>query len=403
MPTRHRLIALTLAATLSSGMLGCGQAAPGFGTARTTASASAKSAEANRAQFYEELMSQVDKNHNGALDRPETQDTWLSSDFDRLDADHDAKLSRGELDAFFFSPSQAEVKSVGGVAGIGAGVAAVGLAAYMAYAGMVGSRDLMFPHKDDYRKDPSAYSIPYEKVTFQSHDGLKLAGWYVPAAHPTTKGLLVLHGHGSNKDVVFHKYGNWLHADYNLFLYDQRYSGDSEGPYCTLGYLERRDAVIALDQLRQHGNTTIGIMGESMGGAVAINAAAVTPDVKCVVSDAAFDSFVDAIGPRAAAKKYPLSGLVAQAVTKTVALRVHGDVADSDPIKWVAKISPRPFFLIHGDQDDETTPMNGEKLFAAAKEPKQSWFSPGSKHCTSWKDHPEEYKQKVLSFLEKSL
>jgi pimeloyl-ACP methyl ester carboxylesterase len=399
---RVPLFALTTLLLASS--FGCGQPMAGTGTVRTAAGATAAGAEANRAQFYEALMSQTDSNHDAAIDRTEADGTWLAPGFDKLDADHDGRLGRADLDkAFFTESAPLQAQGVGAGVAVGAGVLGVGLAGYLAYAGMVGSTDLMFPPHDTFRRDPAAYGVAFERVEFKSHDGLKLVGWYVPASHPTTKGIMVLHGHGSDKDWVFKKYGAWLHQDYNLFLYDQRASGESEGPYCTLGYLERKDAAVALDQLRSRGNTTLGLMGESMGGAVAIDTAAVTPDIKCVVSDAAFDSVIDAVGPRAAARKYPLPGLVAQAVVKTASLRAHADLADADPIKWVAKLAPRPFFLIHGMKDVDTTPMNGEKLFAAALDPKTAWWAPESQHCTTYKVYPDEYQRKLTTFLQSAM
>ncbi|MFN3431303.1 MAG: alpha/beta hydrolase [Candidatus Sericytochromatia bacterium] len=399
----RRLALIALTAAFVGGLPGCAQGPSGYAGMRTSVGASASMADSNRQQFFGELMGPLDANRDGALQREEAHDTWLQSDFDRLDANRDATLDRAELDRFIAGKPEAQSEGFGGAVGVGAGLIGVGLAGYLAYAGMVGSTDLMFPAREDFRRDPAAYQMPFEKVDFKSHDGLKLAGWYVPAAVKTDKALLILHGHGSNKDSVFRKYGNWLRQKYNVFLYDQRHAGESEGKFVSLGYLERQDAVLALEQLRRRGNTQLGVFGESMGGAVAINTAATVPDVKCVVTDCAFDSMVDAVGPRAAARKYPLPGLVAQSVVKTASLRAGHDLDDADPVKWVAKIAPRPFFLIHGMQDHETVPMNGEKLFAAAQEPKQAWWPANSKHCTAWKDYPDEYKQRVFGFLEKSL
>lgn len=400
--SRH-LVALGLSVTLSGGLLGCGETTAGYAGARSANGVTAMSADAQRAQFHEELMSQVDRNHDGALDRAETQDTWLAPEFDRVDADKNGALSRPELDRAFLSKPAGQAEGLGGAVAIGAGLVGVGLAGYLAYAGQVGANDLMYPEPADLKQDPSSYSIPYEKVSFASHDGLKLAGWYVPAAVKTDKAVLVLHGHGSNKDWVFKKYGHFLRQKYNVFLYDQRRAGESEGTFVSLGYFERKDAALALDQLRRRGNTQLGVMGESMGGAVAINLAAVTPDVKAVVSDCAFDSLQDAIAPRAAARKYPLSGLVAKSIITTASLRAKADLDDADPVKWVAKIAPRPFFLIHSMEDRDTVPMNGEKLYAAAQSPKQAWWPKEARHCTAYKVYPEEYKQRVLSFFEQSL
>lgn len=286
---------------------------------------------------------------------------------------------------------------------IGGGVAGLGFFGYMAYAGKVGSHDLMFPEKTDFHTDPSAYHLSYQKVTFHSHDGLTLVGWYIPASVPTTKGIVLFHGHGSNKDKMLDKYGVWLHPSYNLFLYDSRYHGESEGKFTTLGYFERKDAQIAIDQLKARGNDSVGLLGESMGGAVAIEAAAADKTVKAVWSDCPFDSLQDAIAPRAKKRGYPLPTAVGVAVTTAVTLRAHAHVTEADPIKFVAQIAPRPLYLVHGQADDDTTPINSEKLFEKAKGPKELWRTEGAHHAESVVKYPAEYQTRALKFFQQSL
>lgn len=336
-----------------------------------------------------------------ALDYSEAQ--YKASTLEAEDPAAAAELKRA-----FTAESTASVGSGGfswGKVGgsIGAGLVGTSLLGYFVYAGMVGSKDLMFPVKTSYKTTPAEFGVPFDAVTFHAHDGLKLAGWYVPASTPTTKGLVVFHGHSSNKDTMFKKYGVWLREKYNLFFYDSRYHGESEGKFTTLGYYEKRDAQIAIDQLRARGNTSIGVLGESMGGAVAIQAAAADKGVKAVWSDCAFDSFKDAIAPRAKARKYPMPDGVAFAVTKMVSLRAKGMVDKADPIKFVDQIAPRPLYLVHGKKDDDTTPVNGEKLFEKAQAPKTMWWTEEADHAESVDKYPEEYKQRALTFFESAL
>jgi hypothetical protein len=288
--------------------------------------------------------------------------------------------------------------------GIVAGLFGAGALGYAVYTGMIGSRDLLYPSdKETLNKPPLAYGIPYEQDPFKSHDGLNLTAWYVPAEVPTNKGIMIYHGHTSNKDRAFEKYGLMLHHDYNLYLYNSRFHGDSEGKLTTLGYYERRDAVIALQRLRDRGNTSIGVLGESMGGAVAIDSTAMDPQVKCCWADCAFDSLHDAIAPRALKRKYPFPDYVATSVIATASIRAHGKLVDADPIRWVDKIAPRPLQLVHGQADDDTTPINSEKLFEKAGQPKAIWRTDGAHHAESWKLYPDEYKARVQAFFHQYL
>ncbi|MDB5098646.1 MAG: hypothetical protein JWM80_3067 [Cyanobacteria bacterium RYN_339] len=396
---------VVVSVVLVAALAGCGRSGLTGVTART---GTAQALEASQ-PIGLSLLASLDLNHDGRI--AATEASWLQEDFGAIDANRDGLASQAELDAYFQNTGRGqdaallkpEAIAPGIIGGGVAGLAALGLAGYLTYTGLKGSHDFMYPKKETFAKPPSDYGYAFDEVPFKSHDGLKLAGWYVPADVPTTKGIVILHGHGSNKDTAFKKYGPMLHDHYNLFIFDQRYCGQSEGPYSTLGYLEDKDAAIAVQQLRERGNTSIGLMGESMGAAVAIDTGAQVPDVKAVWADCAFDSLYDAVEPRAKARKYPLPQLVAQSVNKTVALRSHCAVEQADPVRWVAKLAPRPLVIVHGQKDDETTPDNGEKLFLAAKEPKQIWRTPEARHAESWKLYPQEYAERMRTFFDDAL
>jgi fermentation-respiration switch protein FrsA (DUF1100 family) len=287
---------------------------------------------------------------------------------------------------------------------IGAALVGGSLVGYGIYTGMIGSKDLMYPSKlEGLVKKPSAYGWTYEQVNFWGHDGIKLRGWYIPAATHSNKAVMLFHGHTSNKDRYVEKYAGWLHQDFNLFIYDSRFHGESEGKFTTLGYNERKDATLALDQVKNRCNGNIGVMGESMGAAVAIGVAADHPEIKSVWADCSFDSLHDAVAPRAKNRKYPLPEYVAFSVVKTASIRAKANLAKYDPIRSIKSIAPRPVYLVHGQDDDSTTIINSEKLFAEAAQPKTFWRVPGAKHAESWKIQPAEYQSRVHTFFTESL
>lgn len=313
----------------------------------------------------------------------------------------EARALEGEMKA----EGGASVGPIAGRWGLIGGVAAgvllgVPLVGYAIYTGMVGTKDLLYPQdKEDLVKKPSAYGWTYDQVDFDGHDGTDLKGWYVPAAHPTTKAVLLLHGHTSNKDRFFEKYAGWLHDDYNVFIYDSRFHGESGGNITTLGWHERRDAAKALDILKARGNTSIGVMGESMGASVAIGVAADKPELKAVWADCAFDSLHDAIAPRAKNRNYPLPDYVAWSVVKTAMIRSRHNVASADPIRCIKSLSPRPVYLVHGGADDDTLPMNSQKLYDEAAQPKTYWTVAGADHAQSWEKQPVEYRNRLQAFF----
>jgi len=84
---------------------------------------------------------------------------------------------------------------------------------------------------------------------------------------------------------------------------------------------------------------------------------------------------------------------------------VGADVTRARPLDAIARISPRPILLIHSaDDENATTPLEGaRKLFAAAGEPKELWVAPRGGHVGAINAFPDEYRARVLAFLNSAL
>ena len=74
-------------------------------------------------------------------------------------------------------------------------------------------------------------------------------------------------------------------------------------------------------------------------------------------------------------------------------------MAAASPLRAVPRIAPRPLLLIHGDADTLIPDADSKALFAAAGEPKDFWSAPGSSHVQAFRDHPDEYRRRVLAFF----
>ena len=78
-------------------------------------------------------------------------------------------------------------------------------------------------------------------------------------------------------------------------------------------------------------------------------------------------------------------------------------VADVRPVAVVGRISPRPLLLIHGLEDVALPPVNSERLYAAAGEPKELWLVPGTGHSGARGVDRAEYERRVIAFFRRSL
>jgi fermentation-respiration switch protein FrsA (DUF1100 family) len=49
-----------------------------------------------------------------------------------------------------------------------------------------------------------------------------------------------------------------------------------------------------------------------------------------------------------------------------------------EPLRDMAAISPRPVLIIHGQDDRVVDPRDAQRLYAAAREPKELWLLPNA-------------------------
>ncbi len=279
------------------------------------------------------------------------------------------------------------------------------LIAFFLVAGWRESQYIIQRRHPDKPDSPARYGLPFEEVEFKSRDGITLRGWFIPA--PQAKGTVIFcHGHAGSMDPDL-KYAPWFHSSgFNVLMFDFRGHGRSGGDRISMGYFERLDLLGAVDFLKGRGLDNIGVLGFSMGGAVAITTAAGEPSIKAVACD---DTFARLLGVliRGIGVVNPAlrpAGFVAGPLALLFAsLRLGAWLPSADPIRWVARISPRPLLLIHGEKDVFISTSEILALYRTAGEPKDLWIVPGAGHRNADELYPEEYRERVVGFFERWL
>lgn len=155
-------------------------------------------------------------------------------------------------------------------------------------------RLLVYPSPSNATGDWSPRWIENEDVWFESADGTKLHGWFVP--HPEPKHV-ILYSHGNNEHV-----GNQVNQllrlqsmlDATVFVYDYRGYGKSQGRPTEKGLIA--DGLAAhhwlLNRTGARAEDVI-LMGRSLGGGISV-AIAAERSAKAVVLHATFPRMVDA-------------------------------------------------------------------------------------------------------------
>jgi len=267
-----------------------------------------------------------------------------------------------------------------------------------------GSNYLLARRPPDKADSPTNYGLAAEAAEFRSGDGVLLRGWHI-AAENSAKTIIVCSGANGSLDADVHV-APWLHeAGFNVLLFNWRAHGNSEGEVVTLGFNERYDLIAAVQFAKSQGAERVGVLGFSMGGAVAIATAAVYEDINAVVADSPFVYMLSAVAGGLIERGLPegLSFLLARLFVIIACLRTSLNLFDVDLVRWVHRVAPRPLLLIFGEQDVIVSKSEVDLLFTRAREPKEVWRVPEAAHRNIQLRRPDEYRQKISEFFEKNL
>lgn len=264
--------------------------------------------------------------------------------------------------------------------------------------------ELVYPARRLPTTRPSDYGLAPEPITVQTPNGGLLHGWYAPAPDNAKGTIICCHGYAGDcsPDLVYAPLFN--RAGYNVCLFDFVGHGTSEGDRTSLVYYERRDLLAVLEYLRKRGVDRVGLIGFSMGGAIALSTAPLSPMVIGVVSDSTFAELQTAILHATLERGIPafLSRFVSWLVIFLAGVRVRANLFSADPIHAIGKISPRPVLIIHGQADSSIPVSDAYLLYQAAREPKELWIVPNANHRMIEEVAAEEYRWRIVDFFDRA-
>ncbi len=240
---------------------------------------------------------------------------------------------------------------------------------------------------------PAKIGLKYEQVTLTSHDGTRLAGWFVPAsgvADPRQAKGTVIYFHGNAQNISAHwGFVNWLpQQGFNVFLFDYRGYGNSEGTPSPKGVFEDSDS--ALNYLRARKDIDpekLLVFGQSLGGAnaIAVVGAGNRAGVKAIAIEAAFYSYSSIANDKFSGAGYFMDDTYS-------------------PANYIAKLTPMPFLLLHGTADGVVPYTHAQALYNKAQNPKRLVTVLGGGHIaalTPWAG--STYRSVLTQFFDTAL
>ncbi len=275
-------------------------------------------------------------------------------------------------------------------------VAAIG---YTGYVGYEGSRQLVTaPAACDCRTPQDQFGWAYEAINYDiandaelhvrnpdlkacayqgskagsevvTDDGIHIAAWYLPAgdgAGPAAATIVLVHGFGANKSGIL-KYGEGLHATYNLVAFDMRNAGRSTGSLTTGGVLERKDLRAIIDWLERTKHPAhLGVLGNSLGAATGLAEAADDQRVEAIALDSMHTRCryqVEARLSHAGHPAYPGTWAIFIAVRIRTGVDLGSIDAEDELVRW----GRRPMLLTHGTTDTEDLPARTQAFYDEAR------------------------------------
>ena len=73
------------------------------------------------------------------------------------------------------------------------------------------------------------------------------------------------------------------------------------------------------------------------------------------------------------------------------------------PAEIIARISPRPVYIVHSNSDSVAPPGSGQELFNAANEPRYLWLDENAAHLAIYLDNPRRYQRRLIGFFDEWL
>jgi uncharacterized protein len=235
-------------------------------------------------------------------------------------------------------------------------------------------------------------------------DGVELRGWKIRPPNPNGDWILLFHGISDDRTGVAGQASFLLQHRYSVVMMDLRAQGESGGTMVTYGWKERYDTVAITNALYSTETVRhLGALGVSLGAAVALQSAAVEPRIEAVVAEDPFASLREVSYDYAGLHLSPFLGKTLFRPATTTALyqvaRLGGFSPDDvSPEKAVAA-RPFPVLLICGTLDRTIPCRHAQRIYRAARSPKELWVVKGVGHAAAFGTDPAGYEHRVIAFF----
>lgn len=236
---------------------------------------------------------------------------------------------------------------------------------------------LYYPTRIKYINPEKIPHKPQEVTFYENAESKeKLTAWQFKTPQKSKGVFVVFHGNAQNVSTHFVTMYWALDKGYDVFIFDYPGYGGSHGDPTPQNTVE--SGTRAIQYVQKNYNVPIIIVGQSLGGAIALRTVADLEDRKNIcafVADSTFTSY-KRVGRKALSNfwlTWPLQWLPYLVLSNEWAPKGHVD-----------KISPIPLLVIHRMKDPIIPFELSEDVYSEAKDPRQKWDIPGEGHVNTF-------------------
>lgn len=253
-------------------------------------------------------------------------------------------------------------------------------------------------------KQPQDFDLQVQEVVLLNSDRQKLHGYFWPSANGAF--VMLQHGFKADRSYMLEEAKLLQDAGYGILVTSVRSHDLNDGDEITFGVREMDDlntwyTYLTNEQGAEKGK--VGLLGNSMGGSMAIEYAALNQDIAAVVAVSAFSSLQDTINVSVVyftgLPAFPFAPMISYWAESILDL----DVEEVNATKAAAKLCNTPLFVMQGGQDIVVSVGSGQWIYDAACGDKELWFEEDIGHTKFDTKKPDEFKRRVIAFFDKAL
>ncbi|MBF03008.1 MAG: hypothetical protein CMP76_06895 [Flavobacterium sp.] len=238
-----------------------------------------------------------------------------------------------------------------------------------------------------------------------SFDGIALSCYITYSNTTVTKGtVILLHGIRSRKEHFVALCERLANAGYHAVAVDLRAHGKSGGTHCTFGVKEKKDISKIIDYLitEEKITTPIGVWGQSLGGAIGLQAMGTDKRIAFGIIESTFTDFEtithDYFQFHLGFNWKPLTHYLVHRAGKIADFNPE----EAKPIAYCEKIT-QPILLVHGNQDQRISITYAKENYAAIPSLQKEFLEiDQANHLNVWKVGGDAYFEKVIGFMDRN-